>query len=334
MCVHVAAGLLRPRHAFPARAVFLILLPLLLQTHLSARVAAAQDAPPELSDQVVRVNTDLVTLPVYVTDGRGRRVPGLRAEDFELSADGRRVEITYFAAGAERVALLFLLDASGSTRDIITQQRETALALYSRFGSGSRLAVMQFRERPELTLPFTTDLRAARRAFDIESLPDRRTAILDAARAAVSTLRGASTHPAERRLVVLISDGLDTASTTDARTVAAEAGAAGVSFYVVHLPLYAPRDGRLAPRPPSKGVRELAKATGGQFFTVGDARSSLDPRAELDLAPVFRAIADDLAGQYMLGFHADEATRGRRPRRLEVRPSSSNTRRLRISPRP
>jgi hypothetical protein len=69
-----------------------------------------------------------VTVPLFVTDGRGRRVPGLAQSDFELRDDGRRVEPVYFAAGAEHVSMLFLLDASGSTRDIIVEQRETDLA--------------------------------------------------------------------------------------------------------------------------------------------------------------------------------------------------------------
>jgi Ca-activated chloride channel family protein len=330
MALHTAASPRRTRLSRFARALPFFLLSLTLPAHLAARDAAAQDEPPASSDEVVRIDTDLVAVPVYVTDARGRRVAGLGAEDFELREEGRRVGITHFAAGAERVALLFLLDASGSTREIITQQRETALALFSRFGPGSRLAVMQFRERPELTQPFTTDLRLARRAFRIESLPDRRTAIFDAARAAVEALRGGAAHPAERRIVVLISDGLDTASATAAPSVIDEARRAGVSFYVIHLPLYAPRDGRLAARPPSKSFRELATRTGGQFFVVGDARSSLDPRAEHDLRPVFRAIAEDLAGQYVLGYHAGEAAPANGPRRLEARLASPRTRRLRL----
>src|SRR5437588_5511277 len=183
-------------------------LTLLLQ--LQPTQVFAQDEP----DEVVRVRTDLVTIPVFVTDGRGRRVPGLAQSDFELRDDGRRVEAAYFAAGAEHVSLLFLLDASGSTRDIINEQRETALAVFSRFGPRSRVAVMQFRERPELTLPFTDDLRRAHTAFQIAALPDRRTAIFDAALAAARAFVSGQQNPTERRIVILFSEGLDTASTT------------------------------------------------------------------------------------------------------------------------
>ena len=292
----------------------------------------AQETPAATPDdeEVVRVRTDLVVVPVYVTDERGRRVPGLTRQDFQVRDNGRPVETSHFAAGAERVALLFLLDASGSTREIVTQQSETALALFSRFGERSRVAVVQFRERPEQTLAFTRDLRAARAAFRIAPLPDRRTAIFDAAQAAVRAFTAEAPDPAERRIAVLVSDGLDTASTTTAAAAVEAARAAGVSFYVIHVPLYEPRGGHLAARRPAKGFRELAEKTGGRFFVVGDALSSLDPRAEHDLSPIFRAIAEDLQSQYVLGYRAADAGREPGPHRVEVRPASPRDRRLRV----
>jgi Ca-activated chloride channel family protein len=320
----------QPRANKRRRAVLLTALTLALQLLVCQLDAAAQETPPATheDEEVVRVRTDLVVVPVYVTDGRGRRVAGLTRQDFQIRDNGRPVETIHFAAGAERVALLFLLDASGSTREIVTQQSETALALFSRFGERSRVSVIQFRERPEQTLAFTRDLRAARDAFRIKPLPNRRTAIFDAARTAVSAFRAEAADPAERRIVVLISDGLDTASAARAASVVEEARAAGVSFYVIHVPLFAPRDGRLVARRPARGFRDLAEKTGGQFFVVGDARSSLDPRAEHDLSPIFRAVAEDLQSQYVLGFRAAAAEPG--PHRVEVRPASPRERRLRV----
>ncbi|MET0625092.1 MAG: VWA domain-containing protein [Pyrinomonadaceae bacterium] len=330
MNLRLTAAARRPRPNKRRRAILFTSLALALQILVCQRNAAAQETPTDAPDdeEVVRVRTDLVVVPVYVTDGRGRRVSGLTRQDFQVRDNGRPVETAHFAAGAERVALLFLLDASGSTREIVTQQSETALALFSRFGERSRVSVIQFRERPEQTLAFTRDLRAARAAFRIAPLANRRTAIFDAAAAAVRAFRAEAADVAERRIVVLISDGLDTASAARAATVAEEARAAGVSFYVIHVPLFEPRDGQLVARRPSRGFRDLAEKTGGQFFVVGDARSSLDPRAEHDLSPIFRAIAEDLQSQYVLGFRPDATGPG--PHRVEVRLESPRDRKLRV----
>src|SRR5215208_5179839 len=209
------AGPARPRANGRRRRVLLaaaLFLPLLFS---NSKYFAQDPTPTPVEDEeVVSVRTDLVVVPVFVTDGRGRRVSGLTQADFQVRDNGRSVETSYFAAGAESVALLFLLDASGSTRETITQQRETALALFSHFGARSHVAVMQFRERAELTQEFTRDLRAARKAFEIASLPDRRTVIFDAALGAVRAFAAKARNAAERRIVVLLSDGLDTASDT------------------------------------------------------------------------------------------------------------------------
>lgn len=318
----------RPRRQIFHAATALALLLLFSNFNAPAQVSTQSSSQEE--EEVVRVRTDLVVVPVFVTDGRGRRFSGLTQSDFRVLDNGRPIETSYFAAGAESVALLFLLDASGSTRETITQQREAALALFSQFGERSRVAVMQFRESAEPTQDFTRDLRAARKGFQIASLPDRRTAIFDAARDSIRAFSTAGGSAAERRIVILISDGLDTASTNTPASVIAEANAGGVSFYVIHVPLYTPRDGRLAARRPSKGFRELAEKTGGQFFVVGDARTSLDPRAEHDLTPVFRAIAEDLQSQYVLGYHASAAGAEAGTHRVEVRLNPPRERKLRV----
>src|SRR2546423_8672344 len=109
-----------------------------LQLHLCQLSASAQDVPPTDSEEVVRVRTDLVVVPVFVTDSHGRRVSGLGRSDFELRDDGRRIEPNYFAAGRARLTPLFLLDGSRSTREMMNQQPETALAVISHFVSAAR----------------------------------------------------------------------------------------------------------------------------------------------------------------------------------------------------
>jgi Ca-activated chloride channel family protein len=267
---------------------------------------------------MLRVDTDLVTLPVVVTDARGRRQANLTLQDFEVRHGERLVKLDYFSTGAERVRVLFALDTSGSARQHIARQTEAALAMFTRFGSNSRIAVLAFAEQAEFALPFSTDIERARNAFQLIARPNRRTAIFDAASIAVRAFNVAGAAAPERRIVLLFSDGLDTASRTPPASVVADARLRGVSIYVIHFPLFTPRDGQLVLRRPAKGFRELAEQTGGHYFQLGDARAALDPHASYDLAPIFRAITEDLQSQYILGYYLDAATRAQNTQRLQV----------------
>ncbi|MDX6694501.1 MAG: Ca-activated chloride channel [Blastocatellia bacterium] len=307
-----------------------LLLTLISLLSSASHVVRAQTETPQDEADIVRVRTDLVTVPLFVADRSGQRVFGLTLDDFGAQADGRNLKLEYFAAGTEHVALAFALDASGSAREIIRQQSEAALALFSRFGSQSRVAVWRFGARPQLVTDFTTDLGLARQGFGLTVNTDERTAIFDAAAAAIHSFDKQGSDPAERRILILISDGLDTASRTKPQAVIDEAGQRAVSIYVIHLPLYAPRDGRLQPRPAAKGFRALAGSTGGRYFMVGDARAALDPRSTIELGPVFKAIEDDLRGQYVVGFYPDDASRDGRFHRLSVNLTARRNRQLRL----
>ena len=263
------------------------------------------------NDDVVRVNTDLLLFPIRIRDKKGQAVGGLTDQDVALKDQDQVTTGVYFSPGADRVAMLFALDQSGSLRDVISQQQDAALSLFSRFSNRSSVAVLRFSDKPTLATPFTKDVDAARAAFRFGIERDRRTAIFDAAAEAVRAFDKLPPVRTERRIIVLISDGLDNNSTTRADTVIDTALERRVSFYVIHLPLFEPRDGRLAVRPPSKGFRELAEKTGGKYFLVGDVKSALQPRTP-DLTPIFQAIEDDLKSQYLLGFYIAESSRDNR----------------------
>ena len=262
-------------------------------------------------DDVVRVNTDLLLFPVRIRDKKGQAVAGLSDQDLLVKDQDQVTTGVYFSPGADRVALMFALDQSGSLRQVISQQRDAALALFSRFGERSSVAILRFSNTPILVEPFTKDLAAARGAFKFVAAPNEQTAIFDAAAKAVKTFDDLPPVRAERRIVILISDGLDTRSRTSAESVIEAALDRRVSFYVIHLPLFEPRDGHLAVRRPSKGFRELAEKTGGKYFLVGDVKSALAPTSP-DLTPIFQAIEEDLKSQYLLGFYIAESSRDNR----------------------
>ena len=168
-----------------------------------------------------------------------------------------------------------------------------------------------------LAVPFQRDITLARAGFEFHAAPNAHTAIFDAAAKAVESFEKLPRVRAERRIVVLISDGLDNASRTRAEQVINAANENRVSFYVVHLPLFEPRDDRLAVRPPSKGFRDLAEKTGGKYFLVGGGKAALTPQ-KTDLAPIFQAIEDDLKSQYLLGFYIKESAKDGRRHLLSV----------------
>jgi Ca-activated chloride channel family protein len=253
-----------------------------------------------------------------VTDSRGRRISDLTQQDFALTDDGRNAKIDYFASGAERIALAFVLDNSGSLREQLSRQRDAAMELFSRFGSGSSVAVIRFGLKARLLAPFTSDTESARAAFSVSLNLSERTAIFDAGIAAVQAYAPRGENSAERRIAIMISDGLDTASRSNAAQVIAAANRMNVSFYVIQLPLFTPSEGRLVPRPAAKGFRDLAERTGGQYFVAGTAKSALDPNTPIDLGPVFAAIEDDLRSQYVIGFYPSATSRDGQTHRTAI----------------
>jgi len=277
--------------------------------------------PGASDDEVVKVSTDLLVYPIRVRDKRTPRAAVLTESDLALKDDDHVTAGLYLYPGADRVALVFALDESGSLREIVSAQREAALALFKRFGDRSQIAVIRFAVSPALVAPFGKDTATASDAFKFPARANQGTAIFDAAAAAVNAFDVLPRFRSERRIVVLISDGLDNASSLKANAVIKSALEKQISFYVIHLPLFAPREGRLAVRPPAKGFRELAEKTGGKYFLVGNVNSALLPlgnRASSDLTSIFQAIEEDLRSQYLLGFYATEGSRDGRSHRLMV----------------
>jgi VWFA-related protein len=273
---------------------------------------------PDATDEVLRIDTHLVVFPIRVRDKRGQAVTGLTQNDLTLNDEDNATSGLYLYRGADRVSLVFALDQSGSLREIMSQQRDAALALFGEFGEKSQVAIMRFAERPQLAIPFGRELEATRAAFSASIASNQHTAIFDAAGAAVKLFETLPRIRSERRLVILISDGLDTVSTVKPRAVIEAALKNQVTFYVIHLPLFTPRDGHLAVRTPAKGFRDLAEKTGGKYFLVGNTASPLASQANIDLSAVFKAIEEDLKSQYLLGFYTKEASNDGRMHRLVI----------------
>src|SRR5438552_8199865 len=124
---------------------------------------------------VVRVETQLVTVPAVVTDRNGHPLTALRAENFVVFEDGKAERLTNFATTEMPFEIALLLDTSGSTREELGLIRDSANAFINALRAGDRVAVVAFKNAPgngapmatvEVLTPVTDDRRALRRAIE------------------------------------------------------------------------------------------------------------------------------------------------------------------------
>src|SRR6267143_5161857 len=132
-------------YLLPARKCALLLGLILAIICLPNTTTKAQE--PDAADEVLRIDTHLVVFPIRVHDKRGQAVAGLTQNDLTLKDEDNATSGLYLYRGADRVSLVFALDQSGSLREIMSQQRDAALALFGRFGEKSQVAVISFAEQ-------------------------------------------------------------------------------------------------------------------------------------------------------------------------------------------
>ena len=293
---------------FVAGTIFkrLVIGSILLAGLVAALGAFAQTGQQKSDDEeVLRFDTDLLLFPARVRDKHGQRPGGLKTDDFVLNDPDHVTSNIYLSAGVDRVALIFALDLSGSLRGLIAEQKEAALSLYEHFAPTSSIAVLHFDETARIAAPFAHDTSAARAAFEIAAHPNHHTAIFDAAYKAVQMFDALPQVRSERRIVILMSDGLDTASHIQPKAVIEAARQKRVSFYVICIGQYTIRDGRVVQRRPTKGFMDLADSTGGWWIYNADAGPLEEPK-HVAVSRIFEALEQDIRSQYLIGFYLNE----------------------------
>src|SRR5438552_1202410 len=124
---------------------------------------------------VVRVETQLVTVPAVVTDRNGHPLTALRAENFVVFEDGKAERVTNFATTEAPFEIALLLDTSGSTREELGLIRDAANAFLNALRPGDRIAIVAFNNeqvnggvwaRVETLSPLTDKRSVLRKAID------------------------------------------------------------------------------------------------------------------------------------------------------------------------
>jgi Ca-activated chloride channel family protein len=266
-------------------------------------------------DEILRIDTDLVTVDVTVMDATGQPVKDLRAEDFKLYEDDTERPIAFYnvekRSGQQRpLAIVFALDVSGSMTAEEMERLQGAMNLFSRRLAADRsslFAVMTFGMNVKTLQSFTGDQQKIERAFArLPAEPNGlSTHTYDAVDDAVRLLVRQAPRTRERRLmkraVVVVTDGFPVGDTVSARTVIERANAADVSVYTVTLPSFSRMlvSTERQPLPTPLDVSGLAEKTGGTSVYA----------TERDFEPLFRALAEEVTSSYVLAFYPPEEKR-------------------------
>ena len=265
-------------------------------------------------DEVLKVDTDLVSLDVVANDSEGRPIRTLKADDFKVYLDNVAQPLAFFQveqrSGQPRpLAVVFALDISGSmTAEEMERLRGALNAFSAKLAGHSTLyAVMSFGMNVKLIQKFTSETDKLDRAFErIAREPNGlSTHTYDAVDDAIRLLVRQAPRTRERRLmkraVLVVTDGFPVGDTVSARTVIERANAADASIYVVTLPSYSRILPALTqtPLPTPLDVSGLSDLTGGRSVYAD----------EHNYEPLFRALAEEVTSAYVLAFYPPEVKR-------------------------
>ena len=246
--------------------------------------------------------TDLVVLSAIAVDKHGRPVTNLRRTEFSLREDGRPQAIQHFSEGRETPArVLLLVDASGSMRATPALSSSPVMAarqlLYA-LDPNDQIALAGFDHHYFGVVQFTTDHAKILRGFS-ELQPFGSTALHDALDKAASDL---AFHGEGRRAVVVITDGVDTASKQTAENVIARSKALDVPIYAISVVSvlddpdsdhYTGNQKAGAAATGSQVLARYAAMSGGAAFVVSDFAG---------LKQATDTIVGELKHQYRLGY--------------------------------
>ncbi len=174
---------------------------------------AGQPTEPQVAeevgdDEVVRVNTSLVTIPVSVLDRDGRYIPNLLKEDFRIFEDGTEQEVAYFGAVEQPFTVALLIDTSGSTQFKLEDIQDAAIAFLDQLRPADSVIVIAFDDSIDVLSEATSDRRVLRNAIR-RTRGGGSTRLYDAVDLAIkrqlNRIKG-------RKAIVLFTDGVDTTS--------------------------------------------------------------------------------------------------------------------------
>lgn len=255
----------------------------------------------------ISVDSSLVLVPTQVTDVIGTPITDLHKGDFKIFEDGVEQPITNFAQDDAPLSIGILFDISGSMRNKIHKSTEAAAEFFKTANPQDEFFLIEFSERPKLTVPFTSDPNDV---YDriAHAKPFGRTALLDAIHMAMVEMKHARNN---RKALVIVSDGGDNRSRHTEREIKNAMLESDLQVYAMGI--FDPGDNPKRSVEEQNGpklLRELADQSGGREYTV----NSLN-----DLPAISARIGNQLRNEYLLGYTPINGDRDGKYRMIQVR---------------
>jgi len=252
--------------------------------------------PVEIDDgEVVRIASNLVPIPASVVDAQGRPVTDLGLKDFELHVDGEPRSLGDLSRAETPVVMAVLFDNSSSLRAGREFEKQAAVKFFKNvLRPVDRAALFSVSTDGVLEAPLTNDVRALVRAVENFGKPEGATSLFDVLDQAADYLRP---HRG-RKVIVIVSDGVDTSSRLDFDTALRRALAADCQIYAVQTGHS--DNTNLRDLVAERRLQELTAQTGGAVYA---------PRSNSELDQAFISISADLAQQYILSYYPSGALR-------------------------
>jgi Ca-activated chloride channel homolog len=256
---------------------------------LLAIANVAAQPPQEPQTPVFRGNAR-TEVPVYATvlDSSGRLVPDLDRPDFTVLDDGKPVELTQFSNATQPFTAVVMMDTSASMTANLELLNHAAEQFLLRLLPVDRAQVGAFNDKIQLSGRFTNNRDELVAALDDLQIgnPTRLNDAIATSLDALGDIEG-------RRVVVVFTDGEDTASKLGFRTVLDRARIEEVMVYSIGLESEYFNGQRITRSRPSRDLRKISDETGGGYFEL---------KKNDQLAPTFTRVAQELRSQYLLGF--------------------------------
>lgn len=198
------------------------------------QLAPQKPAPPPKQQKPFRQQVNEVRLPVTVRDPHGQLAIDLGPEDFQVYDDGNLEHIEVFDFGGDPVSAVLVVENSSRVTPLLAGIRKTGILFTDLvMGANGRGSVIAFNDKPELVVPFTSNQERIQKSISGLKSGDSGAHLYDALARAVEMLQNQPGN--RRRVVVAISESVDTGSLAKLGSVLRDAQLADVSIYTIGL---------------------------------------------------------------------------------------------------